>query len=310
MHRLYSSCLGLFGLVILLILPACTSQPSSSPSEPMQIDIQGHRGARGLWPENTVPGFLKAIDMGVHTLEMDVVISQDNQVLLSHEPFLSHEICLTEDGEAITEENERSYNLYQMDYASIRRCDCGSKAHPRFPAQQKVAAFKPLLAEVIDSAEVYARQRNLPPLRYNIETKSSPAGDSIFHPKPGRFVDLLMEVLTEKGIKERVTIQSFDVRTLQEAHARYPEMELVLLVENKDGVLTNIDRLGFIPQVYSPDFSLLTNASVAEIQKMGMQLIPWTVNEVADIEAMLSMGVDGIISDFPDRVVSAVKATN
>lgn len=304
---LYWGIICLLSISILFQACAPSATTTSASTESMQIDIQGHRGARGHWPENTVLGFLKAIDMGINTLEMDVVISKDGQVLLSHEPFLSHEICKTERGEPITEETERNYNLYQMDYAEIRRCDCGTKVHARFPDQMQVQSYKPLLSEVIDSAEVYARRKNLPPLRYNIETKSTPAGDSVFHPGPGEFVDKLMAVLNEKGIKDRVTIQSFDVRTLQEAHSRYPEMELVLLVENKDGVQANVDKLGFVPQVYSPDFALLDSSSVAKIHELGMALIPWTVNDPKDIQAMLDLGVDGIISDYPDRVVEAVK---
>ena len=117
------------------------------------LDIQGHRGARGLMPENTVPSFIHALTLGVTTLELDVVVSRDSQVVVSHEPFLSSTICLSPDGKAIPVEEEKRYNLYQMDYDDIRRADCGSKGNPRFPEQRKMAVAKPLLTEVIDSVE-------------------------------------------------------------------------------------------------------------------------------------------------------------
>jgi len=155
-----------------------------------EFDIQGHRGCRGLLPENTIEAFKKAIDLGVTTLEMDVVISKDNQVLLSHEPFLSHEIALDLNGNEIAEKEEKNFNLYQMNYAQIKQYDCGSKIHPRFSEQEKIKTFKPLLSEVIDFAESYI-QKNYPgrKIQYNIETKSDPKGNNLFHPKPKEYVN-------------------------------------------------------------------------------------------------------------------------
>ena len=124
-----------------------------------EFDIQGHRGCRGLLPENSIVAMKKAVDLGVTTLELDVVISADHQVLLSHEPFLSHEICLDSNGNEIYENNEKSYNLYKMNYDEIRKCDCGSKIHPRFLSQEKVKTYKPLLSEMIDSVENYIQKK-------------------------------------------------------------------------------------------------------------------------------------------------------
>lgn len=270
-------------------------------------DIQGHRGCRGHLPENTLPAFLRAIDMGVTTLEMDVVISRDNQVVVSHEPFLSHETCLNPDGKPISAIEEEKYNLYQMTYEEIEACDCGSTPHPRFQEQEKMVISKPLLRAIIDSVEAYVDTTDRPAIRYNIETKSSISGDDIFHPAPEPFVELLVAICREKKILDRLTIQSFDIRTLQVAHQKYPDIPLALLIGNETGLEVNLKQLGFTPQIYSPHFSLVDQALMELAHAKGMQVIPWTLNDHSDIQKMIDLRVDGIISDYPDRVIDLVK---
>jgi len=268
----------------------------------MNFDIQGHRGCRGLMPENSIAGFIKALEIGITTLEMDVVISKDKKVLLSHEPFLSHEICFGSKSEKITTDNEWSFNLYEMTYDEIKQCDCGSKPHPRFPEQQKIKAYKPLLSEVIDSVESHMENLGLPAVYYNIETKTTPAGDNIFHPEPEEFVGLLLEIIRKKGIEKRTIIQSFDPRTLKVARKKYPEIKLALLIENKEHSKKNLKRLGFIPEIYSPDYALVDSTLIEFCQQNNMLLVPWTVNEKKEMKRLIDMGVDGIITDYPDRL--------
>lgn len=270
-----------------------------------QFDIQGHRGCRGLLPENTIEAMKKAIDIGVTTLEMDVVISKDKQVLLSHEPFLSHEIALDLNGKEITEDKEKDYNLYHMNYDQIKQYDCGSKIHPRFLEQQKLKTYKPLLIDVIYFVEEYiSKLQKVDPGRkiyYNIETKSDPKGDGIYHPTPNEFIDLLVGVLNKTTISDRVYIQSFDVRTLQYLHKKYPKFKTVLLVENKMSIQKNLNELGFKPTVYSPEYILLDKNKVEFLHKKRIKVIPWTVNKTDDMTKIISYGVDGLISDYPDR---------
>ncbi|WP_394758216.1 glycerophosphodiester phosphodiesterase family protein [Flavobacterium sp.] len=272
------------------------------------FDIQGHRGCRGLLPENSIEAMKKAIEIGVTTLELDVVISADNQVLLSHEPFLSHEICLDTNGNEITEANEKSYNLYKIKYNEIKKCDCGSKIHPRFLTQTKIKTYKPLLSEVIDSVENYIK-RKYPSktIYYNIETKSAKEGDGIFHPKPKEFVDLLLKVLYDRKILNRVFIQSFDVRTLQYLHKIKAKVKTVLLVENTLSVQENLKLLGFKPNVYSPEFILLKKENVQYLHKKKIKVIPWTVNQISDMKQLIDLKVDGLISDYPDRYFELLK---
>jgi glycerophosphoryl diester phosphodiesterase len=267
-----------------------------------KFDIQGHRGCRGLLPENSIEAMKKAIDIGVTTLELDVVISADNQVLLSHEPFLSHEICLDSNGNEITETNEKSFDLYKMNYDQIKKCDCGSKIHPRFLSQSKIKTYKPLLSEMIDSVENYIK-RKYPKktIYYNIETKSTIEGDNIFHPEPKEFVDLLLKVIDDKKISKRIYIQSFDVRTLQYLHKINPKIKTVLLVENKFTVEENLKVLGFKPNVYSPEFILLNKENVVFLHKKKIRVIPWTVNEISDMQKLINLKVDGLISDYPNH---------
>jgi len=170
------------------------------------FDTEAHRGGRGLMPENTIPAMLNGLSLGVTTLEMDAVITKDKQVILSHEPFFNHEITTRPDGGFIEEKEERKYNIYTMSYAETQQYDVGMKAHPRFRQQQKVAAAKPLLSRVIDSAEAFAIKTHRALPFYNIETKTQALTDNIYHPAPDEFVQLLMQVITEKKVAGRVII--------------------------------------------------------------------------------------------------------
>lgn len=270
------------------------------------FDKEGHRGCRGLMPENTIPAMLKAIDIGVTTLEMDAVITNDKQVILSHEPFFNHEISTLMPGtyapSEITITNERSWNIYKMNYEEVKKIDVGSRIHPRFPQQEKLFIFKPRLIDVIDSVENYCLQKKIAPVFYNIETKTNPATDGVFHPAPAEFIDLLMKLILKKGIQDRVIIQSFDFRTLKILHRQYPGMKTAALVEDYDKKLLeeHILDLGFVPTIYSPHYSLVNETLLLACHSKHIKLIPWTVNDAPTIEKLRTMGVDGIISDYPN----------
>lgn len=267
-----------------------------------QLDKQGHRGCRGILPENTIQACIKAIDLGVNTLEMDVVISKDNQVLLSHEPFFNHEITTLPNGEFISESEEKNHNIYSMLYSEIEKYDVGLKPHPRFQSQLKIKAHKPLLLDVIDSVEAYTKTKNKAAFYYNIETKTTPESDVLFHPEPKAFVDLLMAIIYQKGIQNRVIIQSFDVRTLQYLHQKDPAIQTALLVEPYDAkdFSNQIKNLGFMPTIYSPAQELVNLKLVQECHSKNIKLIPWTVNDSKTIRKFVAMGVDGIITDYPN----------
>lgn len=293
-----------YSLFTCLLFIACNAgiQKASTNMPAIAFDQQGHRGCRGLMPENTIPAMLKAIDLGVTTLETDAVITKDKQVVLSHEPFFNHEISAHPDGRKVSAGEEKSLNIYQMDYAEVKRYDVGMQPYPRFPQQQKQPAVKPLLADMIDAAEQYCAAQKKQPVHYNIETKSAAQTDGIYHPAPAEFVELLVGVIRSRKVEERVTIQSFDIRTLQYLHQRYPGIQTALLIEDDDTrpLADQLNELGFVPTIYSPHYSLVTPALVKACRDNRLKLVPWTVNDQPTIRKLKQMGVDGIISDYPN----------
>ncbi len=288
--------------VLMITLASCASTKKSKNLVVITFDKQGHRGCRGLMPENTIAAMLKAIDLGVTTLETDAVITRDKKVILSHEPFFNHEITTKPDGAGVTEAEEKGLNIYRMNYAEVEKYDVGLRPHPRFPKQQKLAAHKPLLADMIGSVEDYCLSHHKPLPHYNIETKSQPATDNQYHPAPAEFVELIAAVILEKKVAERVTIQSFDIRTLQYLHEHYPAIKTALLVEDYDKkpFALQLRDLGFIPTIYSPAFQLVTPLLVKQCKDAGILLLPWTVNSIDKIKELKAMGVNGVISDYPD----------
>jgi glycerophosphoryl diester phosphodiesterase len=266
-----------------------------------KFDVQGHRGARGLKPENTIPAFLSALDTGVTTLEMDVVITKDKQVILSHEPWMSASICLDPAGNSFTAKEEKKYNIYQMTYAEVQKFDCGSKGNERFPGQEKMPVSKPLLQDVIIAVENYIKNYTIYQVDYNIEIKSSPEGDNKFHPRVEEYSDLVYNLLDEYLPMERVVIQSFDFRVLKYWHQKYPEVRLAALVENLKSIDSNLKALGFKPSIYSPYYKLLNKEKVEYLHRQKIRVIPWTVNEISEMLSFKGMGVDGFITDYPDR---------
>lgn len=264
-------------------------------------DLQGHRGCRGLLPENTIPAFIRAVDLGVNTLELDVVISLDNQVIISHEPYMSAITCTDTTGLPVTKERQKDYRIYGMTAAQVAKFDCGSRKHPDFPGQVNSKAVKPLLSAMIAAVEQHIHEKGLPPVRYNIEIKCSEEGDGVFHPAPEPFVDLVMEVVTQTGIAKRCNIQSFDFRPLRYLNNKYPDITTAVLIANVKSLQANLEALGYTPEIYSPNQMLVNRKLVKKAHQAGMKIIPWTVNKVPEMQKLLSLGVDGLITDYPDR---------
>ena len=269
---------------------------------PTTFDKEAHRGGRGLMPENTIPAMLNGLAIGATTLEMDICISKDKKVFLSHEPFFNHEITTKPDGKYIDEKDERSFNMFLMNYDSITKYDVGLKKHPRFGQQQKIKAVKPLLSDVFDAVRDDMKTRKRPFPFYNIETKTMPETDGIYHPKPEEFVDLLMNVIKEKDMEQYVIIQSFDFRTLIYLHKKYPSIKTAMLVEatDKRSFRKQLKDLGFMPTIYSPAFEIVTKNLINESHEKNIRIVPWTVNDKKKIEELKSWGVDGIITDYPN----------
>jgi glycerophosphoryl diester phosphodiesterase len=291
------------GVVLLAVVSVSCAHFTNMFSKKARFDLQGHRGCRGLLPENTIAAMLKAAELGVTTLEMDVVITADNKVLLSHEPWMNEDITTRPDGSYMQGKAEAmQHNIYRLTYEQTTAYDVGKKPHPRFAQQEKMAAVKPLLEEVIVESERYSKKTNRAPLHYNIETKCTPAGDGIYHPSPKAFIDLLLPILKANNIEHRTTIQSFDIRSLQYLHEVAPAISTALLIEDNDtaSLQSILQRIGFTPSIYSPHYSLVNKELVTACHARGMQIIPWTVNDIETMRRLKALGVDGLISDYPN----------
>ena len=268
------------------------------------FDLQGHRGARGLRPENTIPAFIAALDSGVTTVELDLAVSRDKQIVVSHDPWMSATFCLNPDGSEISPKEEKSLRIYEMDYDQVSLFDCGSKGNEDFPEQVRMKVAKPLLKDVLIAVEHHIKSYLLYEVDYNIEIKTTPAGDNTLHPTPEVFSDLVYNLVDQYIPLNRLVIQSFDMRVLKYWHKKYPGIRLSLLIENTRSVDANLRTLGFTPNIYSPNFKLLTKQKVDYIKSLKMRVIPWTVDEIDDMNRMLEWKVDGFITDYPNRAAS------
>lgn len=252
-------------------------------------------------PENTIAAMLDAIDRGVTTLEMDLQITRDGQVIVSHDPTFNSGFTTTPQGDTLTKEAARKIILYQLNYDSIVKYDVGLKFNPEFPGQKKMPAIKPLLSALLDSTEAYAKAKNRA-IRYNIEIKSRPAGDGVYYPDIASFVDRAMRVIDRKNLADKAVIQSFDPRALQVLHQRHPQYALSYLIDAKEERTPDqlVEALGFKPAILSPNSAIVTRQMIIDCHQQGMKVIPWTVNDLEGIRKLKKMGVDGIITDFPD----------
>lgn len=286
------------------------------------FDLQGHRGARGLRPENTLAAFAFALATGVTTLETDLAVTKDGVLVLSHDPYLSPDLVRTPDGKRLAEKGPpiHSLTLAELKRYDIGRLNPGSAYARQFPEQRPEDGQRfPTLAELFALVQTHSR-----PARLNIETKITPdnAGDTV---DADMFARLTVEAIRSAGLAGEATIQSFDWRPLVAAKKLAPEIETVCLTietENNDTVrrraespspwLAGFDLRaydGSLPRAvkaagcgtWSPFWRNVTAASVRESHALGLKVLPWTVNDPRDMTRLIEMGVDGLITDYPDR---------
>lgn len=274
-----------------------------------KVRVHGHRGCRGYFPENSLRGFEEALNLGAHTLEMDVVSMSDGRMLVSHEPYFLGEICRDPSGQNIPDNTALLHNIYRMTAGEVSGYSCGMDPHPRFPHQRQCPAPKPLLSEVCNHLRAFCTRLNraLPPL--NIEIKSRPEWDGEFHPAPAEYAERFIHDWERIGYPLSPIIQSFDVRVLESLRVIKPALQLVLLVEDELPVLDAcLARLSFTPWGFSPHHRLITPELVRKCREAGMRLIAWTVNQEEDMQRLLEWGVEDLITDYPDRAVKVAAA--
>jgi len=266
------------------------------------FSYEGHRGARGLYPENSIGAMKVAIDLPkVTTLEMDCHITKDKKVVVYHDHYLNPKFVTYTNGQELKGKDIKGL-LYDYTWEELATFDLGLKGNVDFPEQKKISTKISLLADLIDEAEAYAKTTRKSPMYYNIETKSSEKRDHIAHPAPQEFSDLLLQIVIEKGIGSRTVIQSFDKRTIQYINKTYPQIKTSYLIDGKNTKTIDelIKELGFKPFIISPYYKLVDAGFVEDAHKKGIKVVPWTVNTKEEIQALEKLKVDGIISDYPN----------
>ena len=302
----------IFIFILIICFTACGNPSSENPSnsskmtEKKQIDWQGHRGARGLLPENTIPAFIKALEYPVTTLELDICIAKDTQVIVTHEPWFNHKTSSHPDGTPVTEEDEKKLLIYNMTYEEVKKYDVGSRGNERFPDQKPMKISKPSLKDMVMAVDAHCEKTGRAKPNYDIEIKSHPDYYNVKTPPPAEYVRLILAELKELGIENRSNLQSFDINVLEEIHKQDPSVVVAYLVESTDHPTKNLEKITFKPQIYSPYFLLLSKEVIDDLHAKDIKVIPWTVNEVADMKRMMEFGVDGIITDYPNRIAEAV----
>ena len=289
-----------FFYFILSALPflACKSTEKRPVAIPEGFDWEGHRGCRGLMPENTLPAFMHALTFPqVVTLELDLAVTKDKQLIVSHEPYFNSDICLKPSGDTIRKSEESQYLIYEMTAAEVQQFDCGSIGNPRFPNQQKQKVYKPLFRDVL-----LAAKEKRPDIHWNIEIKSQANWDGKRHPAVEDFAHLVIAEIQNLGIEKNAVVQSFDVRALKAMHEFAPQIPLAFLIENMESFESNMTRLDFTPAIYSPYYLTVTKKMADECHARNIKLIPWTVNEVPAMRRLIRLGVDGIITDYPNKI--------
>jgi glycerophosphoryl diester phosphodiesterase len=320
-------------VLICLIIWAMNTATAQTAPQTTAFDLQGHRGARGLLPENTLPAFEKAIELGVTTLELDVGVSKDGSVVISHDRALNPDITRDASGAYLT----APVLVNRLTLAEIKTYDVGrinpdSPYAKRFPDQQPIDGTRmPALSTLFKRAEVLGAKK----LRFNIETKISPDkhNDTV---SPAVFARKLLDLVREHGLASRVTIQSFDWRTLQiiqELQKGHTKKVLTSCLTAQQAWTNNItppanngngkawtgsviaadhaDVPSMVKaagcDVWSPYFADITPALVKKSHELGLRVIPWTTNTEAEITAVIESGADGLITDYPDRALPVLK---
>lgn len=260
------------------------------------LEVQGHRGARARFPENTMAAFRYAADVGVDTLELDVGVTKDDVVVVSHDPLLSPTLCLGPKGQRLT----APVPLRRLTSKQVKSYDCGALPNPRFPDQKRIpGASIPTLEEVV----AFAKER--PKLRLNIETKIAP-GEPELSPPPDRFAALVVGVLKRHDMIERSTVQSFDRRTLIAAKRLAPQLSIAQLTgENLPDLVAAAKAIG--ADTLSPNHRWITKEDVAALHAAGVRVIPWTANDERSWARLIDLGADGIITDDPEALIGYLK---
>jgi glycerophosphoryl diester phosphodiesterase len=262
---------------------------------------QGHRGVRGLMPENTIEGCIEAVRLGFDGLEIDVVCSKDGQIVVSHDPWMSPLFCNFPNGEPVLFGGNQDVNLYKMPYDLIRQFDFGVRGNARFPLQKHLKTHKPTLNELIKAVFLFCETHNYTKPFFNIEVKSHADWFGKYVPMPHEFIKHLEGPLSILP-PHLYYVSSFDPIFLRAFKKANPKTAVAFLTENRLSIKENLRILGFKPDIFSPYYRFLNNANIRVCKKMGIVLIVWTVNDLDAVNRLKKQGIQGVISDFVVRI--------
>ena len=277
-------------ILITAMLPWAAMSAPAAEHKPIQV--HGHRGARARMPENTIPAFEYAIEVGVDALELDLAVTKDNVLVVSHDPELHAPVCSGPVEKAV---------IRELTLAQVKEWDCGAVQNPGFREQKTIPGTRiPTFDEVLALAPKGK-------FEFNIETKIFP-NQPKYTPPPAEFARLLVDAIKRHKLEKRVMIQSFDFRTLVEARKIAPEIRLSALYGQgrKDFVTLSKEAAG--AEIVSPEYHLVTVEKVIAAHAKGLQVVPWTANKVADWDQLIRAGVDAIISDDPAALIAHLKS--
>jgi glycerophosphoryl diester phosphodiesterase len=245
-------------------------------------------------PENSIVSFQHALQLGADGVELDVVVNRDKQLVVSHEPFFQSEFCFDSIGNRIN--HEKTFNIYEMTQEEIRRFDCGSLGNSRYPEQQSIAASKPLFSEFLS-------QVNMAGKTLLFEVKSSPVEYGRSQPAPEEYVSIILEEMTSVNDSVDLIIMSFDRNILEEVNKRSPGQKMVYLTYQPiKGVKGFLDQLSFKPYALGMFYPTVSKRKISRLKKMEVQTFCWTLNDSGKARKFMRWGIDGIITDYPDRV--------
>ena len=291
-------------LLFLLLLVSCETyeiHEEGASLEELNIDIQAHRGGMGLMPENTIEAMIKAIDLGATTLEFDLQMSKDSMLVVCHDRYMNSDIILKPDGSEIEKSQEGTYLLSEMPYDSIAQYIIGLKYWDSYPLQKKISCKIPLLTTLIDTVEAYTKKIGRDPIDYSIEIKHDAMRDLS---EQNEYIDLIMKVLAEKKLGDRVTIQSFQSSILNYLHEQYPAIRLSYIIT--EGLEKSMSRLNFVPDVISPTHLIVDSQFMTDASSFGMDVVVWPVDVDKDIKRLILLDVDGIITNYPNWAIKSV----
>lgn len=267
------------------------------------LEVQGHRGARGVRPENTLPAFQYALEIGVNTLELDTVVTKDGIVVVSHDPILNSDICLDSRGQKI----QKKMAIRSLTLEELKKFDCGSLINPKFPKQiPQPKTPIPTLAEVFELV-IESKLPQAKKIQFNIETKIDEDHPDLT-PEPEEFVRLILATVKKYQLISRTTLQSFDFRTLKVARQLEPTINLAILLESRPFGASSMIKLlqTYQAQIISPRYQWLKESDILALHKVGARVIPWTPNEKSDWKKLIEWGVDGIITDDPESLIDFI----